>query len=268
MLDRFNRKVDYLRISVTDRCNLRCKYCMPEEGIPLKTHDEIISYEKIIYIVKESINFGIKKIRLTGGEPLVRRGILYLISEIKKEKGIEELTLTTNGVLLEEMAWDLKEAGLDRMNVSLDTLDPEKYSKITRIGVLDKVLKGIDAIIDAGFKGTKINMVLIPDFNDNEVEEMKKFCDEKGLVFQRINRYYLNDLKSINTDYTAERPLPCELCNRIRLTADGKLKPCLFSDIEIPVDFSNISESIKKAILNKPENGEFCTTRQIWQIGG
>jgi cyclic pyranopterin phosphate synthase len=162
----------------------------------------------------------------------------------------------------------LKKTGLDRINISLDTLNPEKYKKLTCIGDIKNALKGIDAVIKAGFKNTKINMVLIPDFNDNEVEAMQEFCREKGFTLQRINHYSLTDIESIDRTYAAERPLKCELCNRIRLTADGKLKPCLFSNIEIPLDFSNLKESLINAIQCKPENGTTNATTQNWQIGG
>ncbi|MGD2091316.1 MAG: radical SAM protein [Candidatus Aminicenantes bacterium] len=268
MFDKFNRQIDYLRISVTDRCNLRCTYCMPEEGVVPKSHHDILSYEKIVEVVKEAISLGIKKIRLTGGEPLVRKGILFLVQQLKRLPGLEELTLTTNGVLLDKMARPLKKVGLDRINISLDTLDPGKYKELTRIGNIKHVLRGIDAVINAGFKNTKINMVLIPGFNDNEVEPMQAFCREKGFALQRINHYSLTDIESIDRTYVAERPLKCELCNRIRLTADGKLKPCLFSDMEIPLDFSNLKESLINAIQCKPESGTTNITTQNWQIGG
>lgn len=268
MFDRYNRRIDYFRISVTDRCNLRCIYCMPEQGVEPKCHAEILSYEKIIEVVKEAIDLGIKKIRLTGGEPLVRKNILFLVEKIKKLPGLKELTLTTNGVLLATMAGPLKAAGIDRINISLDTLDPEKYKRITRTGDIIAVLKGIDAVRAAGFKRTKINMVLIPGVNDNEVTAMKRFCLEKGFILQRINHYSLGDIRSIDHNYIAERPLKCICCNRIRLTADGKLKPCLFSDLEIPLTFGHLRESLIKAIEAKPETGTCNSTRQNWQIGG
>jgi cyclic pyranopterin phosphate synthase len=268
MFDRFNREINYLRISVTDRCNLRCTYCMPEQGVIPKRHQDILSYEKMVEVAREAITLGIKKIRLTGGEPLVRKGVLFLVEQLKKLPGLKELTLSTNGVLLETMARPLKDAGIDRINVSLDTLDPKKYKKLTRIGDIKCVLKGINAVIDAGFKNSKINMVLIPGVNDDEVESMKAFCKEKGFSLQRINHYSLSDIKSIDRNYIAERPLKCEYCNRIRLTADGKLKPCLFSDLEIPLDFNNLRESLIKAIQSKPEAGTCNSNRQNWQIGG
>jgi cyclic pyranopterin phosphate synthase len=268
MYDRFNRQITYLRISVTDRCNLRCTYCMPEQGVEPKCHRDILSYEKMVDVAREAIALGIKKIRLTGGEPLVRKGVLFLVEQLKKLPGLEELTLTTNGVLLDKMAGPLKQAGIDRINISLDTLDPEKYKRLTRIGDIKHVLRGIDATIEAGFQNTKINMVLIPGFNDDEVESMQAFCREKGFVLQRINHYSLVNIDSIDRNYTAERPLECSECNRIRLTADGKLKPCLFSDLEIPLDFDNLGESLIKAIQSKPESGTCNFTRQNWQIGG
>jgi cyclic pyranopterin phosphate synthase len=241
---------------------------MPEKGVVPKSHYDILSYEKIVEVVKEAINLGIKKVRLTGGEPLVRKDILFLVQQLKKLPGFEELTLTTNGVLLDKMAEPLKKAGLDRINISLDTLDPEKYKKLTRTGDIKNFLKGIDAVIKTGFENTKINMVLIPGFNDNEVEAMRDFCHEKGFALQRINHYSLKDIESIDRTYVAERPLKCERCNRIRLTADGKLKPCLFSNIEIPLDFSNLKESLINAIQCKPESGTTNITTQNWQIGG
>jgi cyclic pyranopterin phosphate synthase len=268
MFDQFNRPITYLRISVTDRCNLRCTYCMPQEGVVRKSHFEILSYEKIIQVAGEAINLGIRKIRLTGGEPLVRKGILFFIRELKKLPGLEELTLSTNGVLLEGLAKSLKEAGIDRLNISLDTLEPEKYKKITRIGNIQDVLRGIEAVRREGFNRTKINMVLIPGFNDNEVEALQRFCQERHFTLQRINHYSLADIQSIDRASPAERPLNCEHCNRIRLTADGKLKPCLFSDIEIPLDFRCLKESLIRAIQCKPASGTMNVTTQNWQIGG
>jgi cyclic pyranopterin phosphate synthase len=241
---------------------------MPKEGVTPKRHGDILSYEKIVELAREAIALGIKKIRLTGGEPLVRKGILFLVEQLRNLPGLDELTLTTNGVLLDTMARPLKEAGIDRINVSLDTLDPAKYKSLTCIGDIKHVFRGVDAVIEAGFKDSKINMVLIPGFNEDEVETMKAFCKEKGFTLQRINHYSLSDIESINRNYIAERPLKCNLCNRIRLTADGKLKPCLFSNDEIPLDFSDLRGSLIKAIQSKPESGTCNSNRQNWQIGG
>ncbi len=179
-----------------------------------------------------------------------------------------ELVLTTNGVLLESMAVDLREAGIDRINISLDTLDPEKYNELVRGGDIKKVFHGIEKVIEAGFEKTKINMVLIPGFNSDEVDDMKAFCNEKGLTLQRINHYSLHDIESINRKYEAERPLKCSVCNRIRLTSEGNLKPCLFSNLEIPLDPDDPESSLRKAVLNKPEKGTMNNTSGNWEIGG
>ncbi len=268
MLDKFNRSITYLRISLTNNCNLRCSYCMPDGFIPQNSESKLLSLENIIKIVEIGTEIGIKKIRLTGGEPLLRKGVVGLIKSIKGIPGIDEVTLTTNAVLLKKMAKPLMDAGLDRINISIDTLDPKKYKEITRGGNLLKVFEAIDAINEIGFKNTKLNTVVMPEFNGDEIESIKKFCDDKGLKLQRINHYSLSDINSIDKSYNAERPLSCGVCNRIRLTADGKIKSCLFSDTEISLDLNNIKESLISAINTKPENGTKNSTRENWQIGG
>jgi len=268
MYDLYNRQIDYLRISVTDRCNLRCTYCMPEAGIALKSHSDILPYEKIVRVAAAAAELGIRKIRLTGGEPLVRRNVNFLVSELKSVPGIREVSMTSNGTLLDLLAAGLKQAGLDRLNISLDTLDADRYRQVTRNGDIARVLAGIAAAQEAGFKNIKINMVLIPGFNQDEVAPMKEFCRRKGLLLQRIHHYSLHDLKTSRSGLEAERPLSCAICNRLRLTADGKLKPCLFSDHEFAVDFSDIRASLEKAVRAKPRQGVACDNRQNWQIGG
>jgi len=268
MFDSYNRRISYLRVSVTDRCNLRCTYCMPESGIELKSHAEILPYEKIVHIVAAAARMGIHKIRLTGGEPLVRKNIAFLVRELKGVPGVSEVSLTSNGTLLDLLAAELKQAGLDRLNISLDTLDAGRYRQVTRNGELDRVLAGIAAARRAGFSSTKVNMVLIPGFNDGEVEAMKRFCRENDLLLQRIHHYSLHDHATVQNQSAAERPLSCNVCNRLRLTADGKLKPCLFSDREFAVDFSDIPASLKEAVQAKPRQGIACGNRGNWQIGG
>ncbi|MCF6335291.1 MAG: radical SAM protein [Spirochaetales bacterium] len=266
MLDQFNRKIHYLRISITDKCNLRCTYCMPAEGVPFKQHSAIMRFEDIVKVVESAVKLGIDKIRLTGGEPLVRKNVADLVRMIKEVAGISHLGMTTNGVLLEKMAGPLKEAGLDSLNISMDTLNPERYREITRIGDNSFTLRGIDAAISAGFERIKINMVVMDSTPDNEIEEMRQFCRDKKLTLQLINHY---DLSSKKKDvYVFNRPPKCAVCNRIRLTADGILKPCLHSNQEIPVNPEDIAASLKKAILDKPENGSVCTNRNMIEIGG
>jgi GTP 3',8-cyclase len=265
MLDKFNREINYLRISVTDKCNLRCIYCMPEEGITLKQHKEILRYEQIEQIVKEAVQIGINKIRLTGGEPLIKKDIEVLIEKIADIKGIKELCLTTNGILLAQKAKKLKQAGLNSINISLDTLQPEKYKEITRGGNLADVLNGIDQAISEGFK-IKLNMVILKDKNEDEIDDIKRFCLSKNINTQLINHFNLKSNK--NDEYFYDRPPKCKNCNRIRLLSDGILKPCLHSETEYKVNFANIRESLEKAILSKPEKGSSCTSRKMFEIGG
>ncbi len=268
MLDRFNREITYLRISVTDRCNLRCTYCMPARGVKLKSHDEILTLEQIAEICRVASGMGIWKVRLTGGEPLVRKNIAHLVKILKEIRGIKELCLSTNGTLLAPLAQELRKAGLSRVNISLDTLDPERYRELTRGGDIQKVFEGIEAVKKAGFSGTKINMVLIPGFNTDEIDQMFEFCQKKELVLQRINHYSLDSRLKAGYHYEAERPPDCTKCNRIRITADGMFKPCLFSEHEIPVDFNDIESGIRLAVQRKPALGQNGTRRGNWEIGG
>ena len=268
MYDCWGRDIHYLRISVTDRCNLRCRYCMPAAGIELKRHSQILSYEEMVRIAQVAAELGIWKIRLTGGEPLVRTGVVELVRKLRAIPQIGEIAMTTNGVLLDRYAQELRQAGLDRINISLDSLDPERYRFITRIGELDPVLRGIRAAADAGFQNTKINMVVMRDTTTEEIRALNQFCRERGLKLQRIRHYDLADHNTIPEFHAAERPLPCSRCNRIRLTADGFLKPCLFSDQMIRVDFNDIRKCILQAIREKPAAGTSCQSLENWQIGG
>ncbi|MBN1619577.1 radical SAM protein [candidate division WOR-3 bacterium] len=264
MLDKYKREISYLRISVTDRCNLRCYYCMPSDGIVKKKHSQIISYENILKITEQSVKAGIKKIRLTGGEPLVRKNIENLVGDISRIKGIEEVCMTTNGTLLWEKAAALKNNGIDRVNVSLDTLDPVRYREITGVGDIKDALKGIYSAIDEGIR-VKINMVVLKDTQKKDIEKMRSFCAELEISLQLINAY---SLKKSKTDGVFDRPPKCENCNRIRLLSDGKLKPCLHSDIEVEVDYDNILGSIVKTVNLKPERGFICLKRNMNEIGG
>jgi GTP 3',8-cyclase len=265
VLDKFNREINYLRISLTDKCNLRCIYCMPEEGLQLKEHKDILRYEQIEQIVKEAVGLGINKIRLTGGEPLIKKDIEILIEKIAGIKGIRELCLTTNGILLAQKAKKLKQAGLTSVNISLDTLQPEKYKEITRGGNLADVLKGIDEAIKEGFK-IKLNMVVLKDKNEDEIDDIRRFCLNKNIKTQLINHFNLRSNK--NDEYFYDRPPKCKNCNRIRLLSDGVLKPCLHSEAEYKVNFDNIRESLEKAIFSKPERGSSCVSRKMFEIGG
>lgn len=276
MIDKFGREINYLRISITDRCNLRCRYCMPEAGVSnLIPHSEILSFEEIIRLTKAAAKLGIKKIRLTGGEPLVRNSVNDLISKINEIDGIEEIVITTNGVRLAEMADDLKKAGLKRVNISLDTLDPKKFAEITRGGDLSKVLEGIEAAKRVGLTPIKINTVALGGFNDDEfgdfieltrdhdisvrfIELMPIGHADVGEGYGFISNQELIDRFpelvpepkkkfSVATEYRLPGAIGtvgfisalsnhfCAECNKIRLTSDGKIKPCLHSNEEIPM---------------------------------
>lgn len=176
--DEFNRKIDYLRLSITDRCNMRCVYCMPPEGVPWKGRDEILTYEEIMLFAGAAVKAGIKKIRLTGGEPLVRRDVVRLVASLSALEGVESLSLTTNGLLLAEYAGRLKEAGLKRVNISIDSLDPEVYSKMTRGAKLEKAMEGVGTALKAGFDPVKINVVLLKGINDDVKPFVKLANDE------------------------------------------------------------------------------------------
>ena len=176
MRDSYDREINYLRVSITDRCNLRCVYCMPKEGVSLLGHEDILRYEEILRIIRTAVKLGITKVRITGGEPLVRRGAVDFIASLMRVEGLEDVTLTTNGILLEPFAQKLADAGVRRINVSLDSLDPVKYEKITRGGDLRTVLRGIDAVQEAGLSPIKINIVAVRGYNDDEILDFAKIA--------------------------------------------------------------------------------------------
>ncbi len=318
MVDRYGRKIEYLRISLTDLCNLRCVYCMPEEGVCKLPHERILSLEEIAEIAAAAVALGVTKIRLTGGEPLVRRGVVELVRQLRPLPGLRELALTTNGLLLPELARPLKEAGLDRVNISLDTLDPEKYRRLTRIGTLQQALDGIRAAEEAGLTPIKLNAVLIGGVNDDEIPALAALTREKPIEMRFIelmpigDAYRFGPQAYLPAETVLERlpelqPLPterggvarryafpgaagsvglispvscsfCSECNRIRLTSDGMLKPCLHSAREFPLRGLHgeaLSAAILDAVDAKPEaHGAFSATqrseagRNMNEIGG
>lgn len=275
MKDRYGRKINYLRISVTDLCNLRCKYCMPEDGVEKINHDDILTVEEIIKIADTFSKLGVDKIRLTGGEPLVKKGILDIVKGIGMIDGIKDFTMTTNGVLLEEYAEDLKKYGLDRVNISLDTLDKEKYKEITRGGDIEKVFKGIEACKKIGLTPIKINTVVMKGFNDDEIDNFIEWSKNDDIDIRFIELMpigeaveykdkYLSNEEIINShkelvpilkndisspaDYYKVQggkgrigfinPISCKFCddcNRLRLTSRGTIKTCLHSEEEYDV---------------------------------
>lgn len=317
MRDAYARNINYLRVSVTDRCNLRCAYCMPPEGICKVQHRDILSYEEITQIVAAAAELGIEKVRITGGEPLVRPGVAGLCRAIAKLPGIREVAVTTNGIFLADLAQELKDAGVSRVNVSLDTLHPEKYRKMTGGGDLNRVLEGLRAAEDVGLGPIKLNCVLIGGFNDDEIVDFVARTQHKAIDVRFIELMPIGpgakfpEKAFLKGSVVLERcpeliPLPadggvaqlyrlpdgmgrvglinplscqfCSDCNRIRLTPEGALKPCLHSDREIPVrglTGAALREAVASAILQKPrQHGELDAHhaseagRDMYTIGG
>jgi GTP 3',8-cyclase len=311
---------------VTDRCNLRCCYCMPEEGIPLTPHEEILTYEEILRIVRVFAKEGISKVRLTGGEPLVRKGIVDFTSRLSRIEGIEDLSLTTNGVLVKEFARDLKNAGLKRINISLDSLRGERFCQITRRDDHERVWEGIEEAIRVDLSPIKINMVAIQGINDDEIESFARLTLRLPLTVRYIeympsgNGEHWKKTDILTIPQIKERlenvgrliPIPpdrwdgpakryriegaigeigligavtnhfCDDCNRLRLTADGKIRVCLFSDEEIDVkeilrhngSDDDLRERLLIALGTKPERHHINThqfkkcQRNMSAIGG
>lgn len=323
MQDQFQRQIDYLRISVTDRCNLRCKYCMPAEGVQWMQHESILSFEEILRLMRLSTLLGFRRFRITGGEPLVRKGIIDFLHEASQLPGVEDLMLTTNGMLLPEMAFDLKAAGVQRVNISLDTMDPDRFRDITRGGDVQTVIQGIFRALEAGLNPVKINVVVVrgsnakelPDFlalakqyplhvrfielmpigisSENRpdfvpIKEMKEILGIKEYIPTQDIRgggpaeyFRSSDLKGSIGFISALSRHFCNTCNRVRLTADGKLRPCLHSKHEVDLredlrngsSDSDILDIFANAVWHKPVehhmNDEAWQDKRVMsQIGG
>lgn len=351
--DGFGRSITYLRISVTDKCNYRCVYCMPEEGVAARGHDELLTAEEIAHFVRLVANEGISRVRLTGGEPLVSHRIVPLVAALRAIPGIEDISLTTNGALLPHMAADLRKAGLDRVNISLDTLDAEQFSRITRLGRLEQALAGIDAALEYGFDPVKVNTVVVrrlqqdtfglarlsvdrpvhvrfieympigneetigacknephcpPGVSGSAPELHPEAWDASDIVPSdelRAQISAVGEAAGIGPLLSVADGGPsgagpaqywrfaqakgtvgfisamsnhfCSRCNRLRLTADGTIRPCLFSDNEYPVrealragDDARVLEIYRSAIAHKPEEHDTTdgTARFMSQIGG
>ncbi len=321
LIDPFSRRIDYLRLAVTDRCNLRCIYCMPSEGVPHLRHEDILTYEEIVRFLRIAVQAGISKVRLTGGEPLVRKDLDYLVHEISTMRQDVDISLTTNGILLAEQAEKLVAAGLKRVNVSIDSLDPSRYREITRVGNLSDAMQGVEAALDAGLEPVKINVVVLQHLH----EELDGFVD----LIRRLPVHvrfieYMSPCGAFDSSFyvsaeeirrglegygpltsTSQPPvgagparyfsLPgargmmgfispvsshfCPKCNRLRLTADGKMRPCLFSREEDDMreilrnndEDEPVLEAIRLSLSKKPQDhGGFKekSGRTMSQIGG
>lgn len=315
MIDAYKRKINYLRISVTDRCNMRCLYCMPKEGVSRLGHNDILRYEEILRIVRIAVTKGIRKVRVTGGDPLVRNGVVHFLSSLSGIEDLRDISLTTNGILLEKFAEPLYEAGIRRINVSLDSLVPEKYREITRGGDLGKVLRGIEKARQVGFDPIKINVVSIKGFNDDEIDQFVALASQNSyqvrfIEYMPIGEHMEKKLQHLPNDEIMSRislrtalvPINgspamdggpaqlfsiengrgvlgfisamshhfCATCNRLRLTADGRLRACLMSDdpeIDLKASLrrgcsdSHLLTLIEELISMKPE-GYRCASSQ------
>ncbi|HBB90253.1 MAG: radical SAM protein [Bacteroidetes bacterium GWF2_49_14] len=266
MLDRFDRAINYLRISVTDRCNLRCTYCMPAGGIELISHDDILRYDEIIEVILAAVGFGVDKVRITGGEPLVRKGVPDLVRMISGISGIRDLSLTTNGILLEKFAQELKTAGLHRVNISLDTLDPVRYAEITRGGDLNQVLRGIDAALESGLWPVKLNCVIHSTPDEPDARSVSEFGRLKGIAVRFIHEMDLDG--GFFKPVIGGEGGNCSSCNRLRLTSNGLIKPCLFSNSGFSIRELGPHKAIELALANKPECGSVNTTGEFYNLGG
>lgn len=331
LVDKFDRVHDYLRISVTDRCNLRCRYCMPAEGMEFLPHDKVLTFDEIEEVVRVAAKQGVKRLRITGGEPLVRPNLEVLIAKLSAIPGIDDIALTTNGIYLAQRAQALKDAGITRVNISLDSLQPERFAQITRGGNLNRVLDAFDRSYEVGFDPIKINVVLMKGFNEDEIDDFLRLSMERPVTVRFIEYMPIghegDDWKAsyLPLERVLDRckangwdavPLPgkikgngpaenfqipgalgafglihpvsdhfCQSCNRLRLTADGNLKPCLYWIDEFNVrqalgDEQKMVELFRRVLDAKPETHEMAqalegkerthtpTLRRMSQIGG
>ena len=317
MLDSFGRDITYMRVSVTELCNLRCRYCMPADGVCKKRHEEMLTEDETITAIRAAASLGISKLRITGGEPLVKKNILSICERAARVPGIREICITTNGTLLPSLAHPLREAGVSRVNISLDTLDADKFRYISRCGELSQAVDGIRAALEAGFEKVKLNTVLIGGFNDEEIPALAELTRRYPLDVRFIELMPMYDSGDFGPEafipYTVVlEKLPelvpvapdggvaklyclpgalgsiglispvsahfCAACNRIRLTADGRLKPCLHSGDEYSLkglDYDGMVSELQRAILCKPSwhgvldaENRSRAGRNMNQIGG
>lgn len=311
LTDTFGRRINYLRLSVTDRCNMRCVYCMPADGIPLVSHNEMLSYEDLLLIARTAVASGIRKIRVTGGEPLVRKGIVPFLEQLAAIPGLDALVLTTNGLLLDEMAESLRRAGVQRLNISLDSLQPAPFAEITRGSDVQRVMAGIAAAEQAGFP-IKINMVVMRGVNDNEILDFAALTLDRPLTVRFIE--YMPAIRAQNWEklsvpgttildligqryqVTAQEqdrtagpariyriagaagtigvitPISghfCDDCNRIRITATGRARSCLFSDAGFDLkpiidsgDEAGLAEALRIIVASKPGRHHLAAEQQ------
>nr|WP_225445646.1 GTP 3',8-cyclase MoaA [Paenibacillus arenosi] len=329
LTDNYNRIHNYMRISITDRCNLRCTYCMPEEGMTFLPNEQLMTDDEIVQIVRVAAKLGIRKIRLTGGEPLLRPNVVNLVQELSQVEGIEDLALTTNGLLLAKMAADLKKAGLKRVNISMDSLKPERFKQMTRGGNLERVLEAVERCTEVGLAPLKLNVVLMRGFNEDEWDDFIQYTIDHPITVRFIEympiggrqqgwkRDFISLEERLKGSKWHDQAIPvdkprhggpaayyrlpgakgqfglihpvsdhfCDTCNRLRITADGYVKPCLYWSDEFHLrhhigDDAKLAEVLIRSLEAKPLNHEMAyelsgqslshqpTTRTMSQIGG
>ncbi len=266
MHDPWGRTIDYLRISVTDRCNLRCRYCMPERGVPLIPQENLLTFEEITEVARSAISLGAKKIRLTGGEPLVRAHVVELVGMLARIPGMTDLSMTTNGTMLEALASPLAEAGLQRLNISLDAIDAARYRAKSRGGNVQHVLTGIRAAQAAGFKCIKLNCVIESSCNEPDAQNVADFAREHGLIVRFIRR--MNLATGEFWPVIGGAGGDCPRCSRLRLSSDGVVRPCLFSDEGFSVREFGATDALMRAIDHKPWAGQRNLTTTFSLMGG
>lgn len=321
-LDAAPRRVDYLRLSITDRCNLRCVYCMPPQGVPARAHGDILSYEELASFARVAVQCGISKIRVTGGEPLVRRGCAEFVGMLARTSGVNDISLTTNGVLLASHARDLRRQGLRRVNISIDSLDPERFARITRGGHLGDVLAGLDAAFAAGFRPVKLNVLLLAGI-ERELDAFVELARNREVhvrfiefmpVDRRLAEVPLSDRRLVPASEILDQmrrrhsvvpdPGPyghgpaaywrepgaagtigfvagvsdhfCDTCNRLRLTADGRLRSCLFSGEDVNIrPLITAPRELRRVVHNVMRDKKYdrrveteVSLRSMSQIGG
>ena len=264
--DRYERQIRYLRVSVTDRCNLRCRYCVPTGyPVPAKPED-LLSFDEIAHFTANAVEFGVRTGRWTGGEPLLRDGLVDLVAMLASMTGIEDLAMTTNGTLLAPLAASLRAAGLQRVNVSLDTMDAKRFADITGGGDLAAVLDGIAAAKDAGLLPVKLNCVVRSSSTEPDARAVADFAEKQGLVVRFIRQMSLAE--GIFSVVEQGNGGHCAQCNRLRLSSDGWVRPCLFSDVRFSVRELGVEEAIRRAVDGKPEAGGAASQHQMVQVGG
>lgn len=239
---------------------------MPEEGVTLMRHEDILSFDEIVEVVETAVTIGINKVRITGGEPLVRKGIVTLVGKIAQIQGINDFGLTTNGILLEQFAAGLKDAGLHRLNISLDTMNPAEFARITRGGDINAVLKGIETAVKVGFDNIKINTVINSSSEEKNAKSVAEFAKQKGFQIRYIREMDLE--KGTFWQVEGGEGGKCSSCNRLRISADGIVTPCLFSDIGYSVRKLGVQNALISAVNAKPEKGVMSRNHQFYNIGG